>query len=136
MILFTIRSKYRITLILQLLYAKNIVGLDVYQFSKYKRMLHLEIILLLGDERRMSSFQIENQRAVIDIRERVLKGEHPRREIINFVKSAPVGTLFEIHLPHRGEPLVATFQSLGMNAIVNEVEPAHFRLMAIKLNEV
>jgi hypothetical protein len=84
----------------------------------------------------MDSFIIENQRALIDIRERVQKGEHPRREIINFVKGAPVGTLFEIHLPHRGEPLVATFQSLGMNAIVNEIEPAHFRLMAIKLNEV
>ncbi|TDL66612.1 amino acid decarboxylase [Rhodococcus qingshengii] len=84
----------------------------------------------------MSSFQIENKRAVIDIRERVLKGEHPRREIINFVKSAPVGTIFEIHLPHHGEPLIATFQSLGMNAIVNEIEPAHFRLMAIKLNAI
>jgi hypothetical protein len=84
----------------------------------------------------MSSFQIEGQRAVIDIRERVLKGEHPRREILNFVKTAPVGTIFEIHLPHRGEPLVATFQSLGMNAIVNEVEPEHFRLMAIKMNEI
>lgn len=84
----------------------------------------------------MSSFQIENQRAVIDIRERVLKGEHPRREIINFVKSAPVGTIIEIHLPHRGEPLVATFQSLGLNAIVNEMEPDHFRLIAMKLNEI
>ena len=84
----------------------------------------------------MSNFQIEGKKAVIDIRERVLKGEHPRREIINFVKGAPVGTIFEIHLPHRGEPLVATFQSMGMNAIVNEIEQGHFRLMAIKLNEV
>ncbi|WP_310193692.1 amino acid decarboxylase [Neobacillus niacini] len=84
----------------------------------------------------MSSFQMEGQKAVIDIRERVLKGEHPRREIINFVREASVGTIFEIHLPHRGEPLVATFQSLGLNAIVNEIEPGHFRLMAIKLNEI
>jgi hypothetical protein len=84
----------------------------------------------------MNSFQIVDKRAVMDIRERVLKGEHPRREILNFVKSAPVGTVFEIHLPHRGEPLVANFQSLGMNAIVNEIEPGHFRLMAIKLDEI
>jgi hypothetical protein len=84
----------------------------------------------------MGSFQMEGQKAVIDIRERVLKGEHPRREILNFVKAAPVGTVFEIHLPHQGEPLVATFQSLGMNAIVNEVEPGHFRLMAIKMSEI
>lgn len=84
----------------------------------------------------MSSFQLDGQRAVIDIRERVLRGEHPRREILNFVKAAPVGTIFEIHLPHRGEPLAATFQSIGMNAIINEIEPGHFRLMAIKLDEI
>ncbi|MEH7179994.1 amino acid decarboxylase [Neobacillus vireti] len=84
----------------------------------------------------MSSFQMEGKKAVIDIRERVLKGEHPRREILNFVKTAPIGTIFEIHLPHRAEPLVATFQSLGMNAIVKEIEPGHYLLMAIKLNEI
>jgi hypothetical protein len=84
----------------------------------------------------MHNFQIEGKRAVIDIRERVLKGEHPRREILDFVKSAPVGTVIEVHLPHRGEPLVANFQALGMNAIVNEIEPGHFRLMAIKLDEI
>lgn len=51
-------------------------------------MLHL--VKNQGDEI-MSSFQIEGQRAVIDIRERVLKGEHPRREILNFVKTARLG---------------------------------------------
>ncbi|MGX6444779.1 amino acid decarboxylase [Neobacillus sp. K501] len=81
----------------------------------------------------MHNFQIEEKRAILDIRERVLKGAHPRREILDFVKSSPIGTIFEIHLPHRAEPLVASFQSLGMNAIVNEIEPGHFRLMAIKL---
>lgn len=84
----------------------------------------------------MHNFQIDGKRAILDIRERVLKGEHPRGEIINFVKESPVGTIFEIHLPHRAEPLVASFQSLGMNAIVNEIEPGHFRLMAIKLEEI
>ncbi|MFL6517246.1 MAG: amino acid decarboxylase [Bacillus sp. (in: firmicutes)] len=64
------------------------------------------------------------------------KGEHPRREILNFVKAAPVGTIFEIHLPHRGEPLIGSLQSLGMNVIVNEIESMHFRLMAIKLDEI
>ena len=54
-------------------------------------------------------FEIVDKKAVMDIRERIAKGEHPRREIINFVKAAPIGTLFEIHLPHRGEPLIGTF---------------------------
>ncbi|MGF6951972.1 hypothetical protein QF028_004477 [Neobacillus sp. B4I6] len=81
-------------------------------------------------------FEIVDKKAVMDIREHIAKGEHPRREIINFVKAAPVGTLFEIHLPHRGEPLIGSLQSLGMNVIVNEIEPMHFRLMAIKLDEI
>lgn len=81
-------------------------------------------------------FEIVDKKAVMDIRERIAKGEHPRREIINFVKAAPVGTLFEIHLPHRGEPLIGSLQSLGMNVIVNEIEPMHFRLMAIKLDKI
>jgi hypothetical protein len=84
----------------------------------------------------MHNFQVDEKRVVIDVRERMLSGEHPRREIMNFVKAAPIGMIFEIHLPHRAEPLVASFQSLGMNAIVNEIEPGHFRLMTIKLNEV
>ena len=81
-------------------------------------------------------FEIVDKKAVMDIRERIAKGEHPRREIINFVKAASVGTLFEIHLPHRGEPLIGSLHSLGMNVIVNEMEPMHFRLMAIKLDEI
>ncbi|MDR7238340.1 amino acid decarboxylase [Neobacillus drentensis] len=81
-------------------------------------------------------FEIVDKKAVMDIRERITKGEHPRREIMNFVKAAPVGTIFEIHLPHRGEPLIASLQSFGMNVIVNEMEPMHFRLMAIKLEEI
>ncbi|MEH7298958.1 amino acid decarboxylase [Neobacillus drentensis] len=81
-------------------------------------------------------FQIVDKKAVMDVRERIAKGEHPRREILNFIKSAPVGTIFEIHLPHRGEPLIGSIQSLGMNVIVNELEPMHFRLMAVKLSEL
>ncbi|MEO2078070.1 MAG: amino acid decarboxylase [Bacillus sp. (in: firmicutes)] len=81
-------------------------------------------------------FQIVDKKAILDVRERIAKGEHPRREILNFIKSAPIGTIFEIHLPHRGEPLIATIQSLGMNVIVNEIEPMHFRLMAVKLSEL
>ncbi|MDQ1147465.1 hypothetical protein QE429_004292 [Bacillus sp. SORGH_AS 510] len=81
-------------------------------------------------------FQIVDKKAILDVRERIAKGEHPRREILNFIKAAPIGTIFEIHLPHRGEPLIATIQSLGMNVIVNEIEPMHFRLMAVKLSEL
>lgn len=80
-------------------------------------------------------FEIIDKKAVLDVRERVAKGEHPRREILNFIKAAPIGTIFEIHLPHRGEPLITTLQSFGMNVIVNEIDQMHFRLMAVKLDE-
>jgi hypothetical protein len=83
----------------------------------------------------MHRYQIDGKRAVMDVREQIAKGEHPRREILNFVKAAPVGTIFEIHLPHRAEPLINSLQSLGMNVIVNELEPMHYRLMAVKLED-
>jgi hypothetical protein len=81
-------------------------------------------------------FEIIDKKAVMDVRKRVALGEHPRREILNFIKAAPIGTIFEIHLPHRGEPLKANIQSFGMNVIVSEVEPMHFRLMAVKLDQL
>lgn len=83
----------------------------------------------------MSNLQVDGKRVIMDVRERIAKGEHPRREILNTVKSSPVGTIFEIHLPHRADPLIANLQSLGMNVLVTELEPMHFRLMAVKLDE-
>lgn len=80
-------------------------------------------------------FQLDGTRAIIDVRERVLRGEHPRKEILDFVKSTPVGTVIEVHLPHQGEPLAAGFTAMGMNAIINELEPGHYRLMAVKLED-
>lgn len=82
------------------------------------------------------TIQVDGKRIIMDVRERIAKGEHPRREILNVVKSSPVGSIFEIHLPFRAEPLIANLQSLGLNVIVNELEPAHFRLMAVKLDEI
>jgi hypothetical protein len=84
----------------------------------------------------MGSFQMEGQKAIIDVRERILKGEHPRKEILDYIKAAPVGTVFEIHIPHRGEPLVAGFQAMGLNVITKEIEPGHFQLTTVKLTEM
>ncbi|NRD78076.1 amino acid decarboxylase [Bacillus sp. BRMEA1] len=79
--------------------------------------------------------QIDGKRVIMDVRERIVKGEHPRREILNTIKSASIGSIIEIHLPHRAEPLVANLQALGLNVLVTELEPMHFRLMAVKLDE-
>ncbi|AIM17144.1 MULTISPECIES: DUF2249 domain-containing protein [Neobacillus] len=81
-------------------------------------------------------FEIINNKVVMDVRERIARGEHPRGEILQYIKHAPIGTIFEIHLPFRPEPLIANIQSLGMNVIVNELEPHHVRLMTVKLDEI
>lgn len=83
----------------------------------------------------MRNLKLDDKRAILDVRERILKGEHPRQEIIEFVKTVPVGTIIEIHIPHYGQPLIGGLEALGMNVIVNEIEPGHFRLMTVKLNE-
>lgn len=84
----------------------------------------------------MSIFQMEGKKAVIDVREKILKGEHPRKKIFDYIKAAPVGTVFEIHIPHRGEPLVAGLQAIGLNVIVKEIEHGHFQLTTVKLREM
>lgn len=76
----------------------------------------------------------EGIRMIIDVREMVKKGLHPRQEIINAVQNAPKGTVFEIHLPHPGQPLVAAFEQLGLDCVINELGPGHFRLLALKMN--
>jgi hypothetical protein len=69
--------------------------------------------------------------AKIDLRERILKGEHPRAEIVDFVKHASRGTVVEVHLPHAAPPLVHALESAGYNSIVNEIANDHFRLMCV-----
>jgi len=69
--------------------------------------------------------------AKIDVRERILRGEHPRFEIIDYVKNAERGTVVEIHLPHPAPPLVAGLESIGVNVIINEIEADHYRLMCV-----
>lgn len=84
----------------------------------------------------MNNLQIDGKRIIMDVRERIAKGEHPRREILNTVKAAPVGSILEFHMPFRAEPLIANLQSLGLNVVVTELEPMHFRLMAVKLDDI
>jgi hypothetical protein len=81
-------------------------------------------------------FEIIDQKAVIDVREKIARGEHPRQEILNFLKEAPVGTIFEMHFPFRPEPLINILQSFGMNVIANELEPGHVQLMTVKIDEI
>ncbi|MCL6453966.1 MAG: amino acid decarboxylase [Alicyclobacillus sp.] len=69
---------------------------------------------------------------VIDARDAIRSGHHPRFEILKLVEGAPAGTLCEIHVPHRTGPLIAALENLGLNVAVAEVEPAHWRLRVVK----
>ncbi|OZU88965.1 amino acid decarboxylase [Virgibacillus indicus] len=84
----------------------------------------------------MLDVKFEGKKAVIDVRERILNGEHPRNEIFEYVKQASIGTIFEIHVPKRAQPLVNGLESFGLNVIVNEIGPAHYMLVAAKLEEI
>lgn len=83
----------------------------------------------------MISVQREGQRAILDVRENIAKGEHPKNEIFQFVKEASAGTILEIHVPFRAEPLIAGLSSFGLNVVVTELAPDHFQLLAVKLTD-
>jgi hypothetical protein len=80
----------------------------------------------------MLTIQREGIKAIIDARELVNQGIHPRGQIIEFVNQADPGTLIEIHLPLPGQPLVAALEQLGQNVIVNRIEPDHYRFLILK----
>lgn len=82
----------------------------------------------------MLSIIEDEQRRIIDVRELIQKGHHPKGEILQYVKELPRGTIVEIHLPHRAEPLAAGFKSMGINPITNQIGIGHFRMLAIKLD--
>jgi hypothetical protein len=80
----------------------------------------------------MLNVQREGTKAIIDARELIKQGIHPRGEIIEFIKEAELGTIIEIHLPLPGQPLVAAVEQLGLNAVVNEITPEHYRILILK----
>lgn len=78
----------------------------------------------------MLNVVMEGTKAIIDVRENVLRGEHPKNEVVGFVQANPDVTVFEIHMPLRGEPMVVLLQSLGLKAFIEEIGSEHFRIVA------
>lgn len=69
----------------------------------------------------------------IDAREAIQGGLHPRFEILKLLDESELGTLCEVHVPHRTGPLISALEGLGLNVSVSEVEPGHWRLRMIKI---
>lgn len=83
----------------------------------------------------MDLLQIEREesRLIIDARTAIRAGYHPRNEILLLVGDAPVGTVCEVHVPHRTEPLIAAIEEMGLNVAALEVESGLWQLRMVKL---
>jgi len=74
-----------------------------------------------------------NNQTVIDVREMVNNGKHPKNEIIAYLESLPKGKVTDIHVPHEAEPLVELIKLSGLEVTVEKIQSDHFCLHTVKL---
>lgn len=84
----------------------------------------------------MLNVEMDGKRAIMDLRPQILAGEHPRGAVFEYVKESEVGTIFEIHTPRVPKPLIKGLEDMGLNVIVDELEPDHIRVVTVKVNEL
>ena len=84
----------------------------------------------------MLDVKTEGNRAIMDLRESIKGGAHPRFAVFEYVKAAPVGTVFEIHVPRRPIPLIKGLEDLGMKVVIDTIAEGHVRVVTAKLTEV
>ncbi|WP_138417769.1 amino acid decarboxylase [Aquibacillus sediminis] len=77
----------------------------------------------------MIDIQLEGKRAIIDVRLQALAGEHPGNDVINYIKKSPSDRDFEIHVPHKANPLLKKLEDIGMNVIRHKVKEDHYYLI-------
>jgi uncharacterized protein (DUF2249 family) len=77
--------------------------------------------------------KVDGNHVLIDVRDIIRKGMHPRGEILKIVREMQKGCIIEIHVPHRTQPLIKAMEDMGLNVSVTEVEPGDFRLLTVKL---
>lgn len=83
----------------------------------------------------MFDVKIDGKRSIIDLREIILNGGHPRRKVFQYITNAEVGTILELHTPRYPKPLVKGLEDLGLKVIVDEIEPDHVRVITVKLQD-
>lgn len=84
----------------------------------------------------MLGVEMKGTRAVIDLRERILAGEHPREEVFEYVKKSDGGITFEIHTPRVPGPLIKGLEDMGLDVDVEEVASDHVIVTTIKTEEM
>lgn len=83
----------------------------------------------------MLDVQHQGNVAVIDLRERILSGQHPKQEVVEYVKNAKKGTIIELHLPHPAKPLALALEGIGYPSVMHRLGPEHYRLMCVILED-
>lgn len=84
----------------------------------------------------MYDIVIDGKRQIIDLREAIKNGAHPRHEMFEIIKAAEVGTILEIYTPRRPVPLIRGFEDLGLNVVVDELAPDKIRVITVKMDEI
>lgn len=84
----------------------------------------------------MFEVKLDGKRAIIDLRDIILKGGHPRRKVFQYITDAEIDTILEIHTPRYPKPLVKGLEDLGLRVVVDELSPDHVRVVTVKLNEI
>ncbi|WP_461183488.1 amino acid decarboxylase [Virgibacillus kimchii] len=80
----------------------------------------------------MLDVKMEGELAIIDVRKQALKKEHPGDKVLEFIDQAHVGIVFEIHVPHKAQPLVEKIEEMGLKVSTNKLEEDHYYLTATK----
>lgn len=89
----------------------------------------LYFIIENGEVNELLNVELKGNRAIIDVRVQAIAGEHPGRDILKYVKSAPKDIEFEIHVPHGAKPLVKKLEDIGMKVTTNKVNENHYYLV-------
>lgn len=74
----------------------------------------------------------ENGTTIIDVREMVKNGEHPKDAILNHLEHATEGSKTEIHVPHAAQPLVQLISAAGFDVTTEHISEEHYCLHAVK----
>lgn len=85
---------------------------------------------------RLLNVQLDGKRAIIDVRELIKHGGHPRFAIFDYVREAPVNTVVEVHVPRYAKPLIKGLEVMGLIVDVKEIDSGHFKVITEKTKEI
>lgn len=81
---------------------------------------------------RLLNIQMDGNRSIIDVREAIKGGAHPRFEIVDYVKQAPINTIVEVHVPRYAKPLIKDLEKLGLVVEVIKRHAEHYLVITEK----